>query len=91
MLREVLQDVDLSIERVRFELPHQLPVGSVHKTTMQWKQAVIQHAQNTRAVTGRRCPHCGVGEDFLARRPFFFYENGRNLETKTRKIDAKVN
>ena len=32
----------------------------------------------------------GVGEDFLPRRPFFFYENGRNSETKSRKINPKV-
>ena len=24
-------------------------------------------AESARAVTGRRCPHSGVGEDFLAR------------------------
>ena len=29
-------------------------------------------AESARAVTGRRCPHSGVGEDFLVRRPFFF-------------------
>ena len=23
-------------------------------------------AESARAITGRRCPHCGVGEDFLA-------------------------
>ena len=27
-------------------------------------------AESARAVTGRQCPHGGVGEDFLARRPF---------------------
>ena len=43
---------------------------------------LIQPAENARAVTGIRCPHSGVGEDFLARRPFFFNENGRFLETK---------
>ena len=26
-------------------------------------------AESARAVTGRRCPHSGVGEDFLAHRP----------------------
>ena len=29
-------------------------------------------AESARAVTGRQCPHSGVGEDFLARRPGFF-------------------
>ena len=35
-------------------------------------------------------PNSGVGEDFLARRPVFFYENSRNTETKSRTIDPKV-
>ena len=26
-------------------------------------------AESARAVTGRRCPHSGVGEDFLVHRP----------------------
>ena len=30
------------------------------------------HAESARAVTGRWCPQGGVGEDFLARQPFFF-------------------
>ena len=29
-------------------------------------------AESARTVTGRRCPHNGVGEDFLARQPVFF-------------------
>merc|ERR1719500_1543173 len=47
-------------------------------------------AESARAVTGRRCPHSGVGEDFWARRPGSPYENGRNSETKSRTIDPKV-
>ena len=43
-----------------------------------------------RAVTGRLCPHSGVGEDFLARRPVFFYENDSSSGTKSQKIDLKV-
>ena len=46
-------------------------------------------AESARAGTGRRCHHSGVGEDFLARR-HFFYENGRTSDTKSRKIDPKV-
>ena len=42
-------------------------------------------ASSARAVTGRRCPHRGMGEDFLARRPGSPHENGRNSETKSRK------
>ena len=45
-------------------------------------------AESARAVTGRRCPHSGVGEDFLACRPFL-YENGRNSEMKSCTIDMK--
>ena len=32
-------------------------------------------------------PHSGVGQNFLLRHP---HENGRNSETKSRKIDSKV-
>ena len=43
-------------------------------------------AESGRAVTGRRFPHSGVMEDFLVCRPFFFfYENGRNLESFAKK------
>ena len=47
-------------------------------------------AESARAVTGRRCPHSGVGEDFSARRPGSPHKNGRNSETKSRTIDPKV-
>ena len=30
-------------------------------------------AESARAVTGRRCPHSGKGEDFLSGQPFFFF------------------
>ena len=45
--------------------------------------------ESARAVTGGQCPHSGLGEDFLAHRPFF-YENNRSSETKVNKIDHKV-
>ena len=45
----------------------------------------------TEAVTGRRCPHSGAGEDFWVHQPFFFYQNRRNSETKSRTIEmAKI-
>ena len=47
-------------------------------------------AESARAVTGRRCPHSGVGEDFFCVSAVFFYKNGSNSETKCRKIDPKV-
>ena len=35
-------------------------------------------AESARAVTGGQCPHSGVGEDFLARRPgFFLFKKGQ--------------
>ena len=46
-------------------------------------------AESTMVVTCRRCPHSGVGKDFLWRRPFF-YEKGHNLETKSRQNNPKV-
>ena len=45
--------------------------------------------ESARAVTGRQCPYSGEGEDFLAPRLFFFYKNGHNSGTKSRKIDVK--
>ena len=48
-------------------------------------------AESAGAVTGRRCPHSGEGEDFLTGQPgFFFYENCCNSGTESRKIDPKV-
>ena len=36
----------------------------------QFWQLCSPHAMSAGAVTGRQCPHSGVGEDFLMRRPF---------------------
>ena len=47
-------------------------------------------AESARAVTGRQCPHSEEAEDFLTQRPFFFYENGCNSGTESRKIVPKV-
>ena len=46
--------------------------------------------ESARAVTGRRCPRSGEGEDFLTGQPEFFYENCCNSGTESRKIDPKV-
>ena len=43
-------------------------------------------AESARAVTGRRCPHSGEGEDFLTRRPSFFYEYGLTRKRKVEKL-----
>ena len=42
-------------------------------------------AESARAVTGRRCPHSGVGEDFLARRPVFFTKRAVSQKPKVEK------
>ena len=49
-------------------------------------------AESARAVTGRRGPHSGEGEDFVMgqRFFFFFYENGHNSGTESQKIVPKV-
>ena len=47
-------------------------------------------AESARAVTGRRCPHSGEGEDFLMGQLNFFYENCCNSVTESQKIDPKV-
>ena len=43
------------------------------------------HAESARAVTGRRCPHSGKGEDFLTGQPDFFTETAVTLEQKVEK------
>ena len=42
-------------------------------------------AESARAVTGRRCPHSGRGEDFLSRQPDFFTETAVTSERKVEK------
>ena len=39
-------------------------------------------AESARAVTGRRCPHSGVGEDFLGHRPGPLTKTGVTRERK---------
>ena len=41
-------------------------------------------AESARAVTGRRCPHSGEGEDFLSRQPDFF------LLVKQQQLQVRV-
>ena len=43
------------------------------------------HAESARAVTGRRCPHSGRGEDFLSRQPDFFTETAVTPDRKVEK------
>ena len=56
----------------------------------EWLLGLQGRAESARAVTGRRCPGSGVGEDVLDVDRFFFYEKGYNSEAKSRKIDLKV-
>ena len=42
-------------------------------------------ADGARAVTGRRCPHSGEGEDFLTGRPDFVTETAVTPERKVEK------
>ena len=41
--------------------------------------------ESARAVTGRRCPHSGKGEDFLSRQPNLFTETAVTPERKVEK------
>ena len=45
-----------------------------------------REAESARAVTGRRCPHSGRGEDFLSRQPDLFTETAVTLEQKVEKL-----
>ena len=47
-------------------------------------------AESARAVTGRRCPHSGKGEDFLTGQLNFFYGNCCNCGTESKKIIPNV-
>ena len=42
-------------------------------------------AESARAVTGRRCPHSGEGEDFLTGQPDFFTKTAVTSERKVEK------
>ena len=42
-------------------------------------------AESARAVTGRRCPHSGEGEDFLRHQPGFFFT--KTAVTSERKVE----
>ena len=43
-------------------------------------------AESDRAVTGRRCPHSGKGEDFFSRQQDFFMETAVAPERKVKKL-----
>ena len=43
-------------------------------------------AESARAVTGRRCPHSGEGEDFLMGELIFFMKTAVTPERKVEKL-----
>ena len=45
-------------------------------------------AESVRAVTGRPCPHSGIGEDFLTRLPGFFFKE--TAITRKRKVKKSI-
>ena len=46
----------------------------------------ILRAEIARAVTGRRCPHSGEGEDFLTGQLNYFMETAVTPERKVEKL-----
>jgi len=64
--------------------------GASKKEVIIFRDKQTNTAESARAVTGTQCPHSGEGEGFLTRQPDFFYENGCNLGTESRKIVPKV-
>ena len=52
---------------------------------LQNEQLSSPRAESARAVTGRRCPDSGRGEDFLSRQPDFFTETAVTPERKVEK------
>ena len=55
-----------------------LKISSIHS----WRFLSSPRAESVRAVTGRRCPHSGVGEDFLVHRPGPLTKTGVTRERK---------
>ena len=49
------------------------------------RQLSSPRAESARAVTGRRCPHSGRGEDFLTGQPDFFTETAVTPEQQVEK------
>ena len=54
-------------------MPICLSSSSLFKDEEKEGQFSSLRAESARAVTGRRCPHSGEGEDFLTRQPGFFF------------------
>ena len=63
---------------------------ALSKYTRYDKRSFILRTESARAVTGRRCPQSGEGEDFLTGQPDFFYENCCNSGTESQKMVSKV-
>ena len=81
------QSFPLLLNQVQHQL-YQLLMTQVPLDLVQFLSG--PRAESAGAVTGRRCPHSGEGEDFLSCKPGFFYENCWISGTECRKIDPKV-
>ena len=57
----------------------------VSKCKMNWSKFSSPRAESVSAVTGRRCPHSGKGEDFLTGQLDFFTETAVTPERKVKK------
>ena len=73
-------------EAGRLVLPKPLLEGGLkYDYTKIGSQLSSPHAESARAVTGRRCPHSGEGEDFLTGQLNFFTETAVTPEQKVEK------
>ena len=61
------------------------PAAKIIYNIFEGKLLSSPRAESARAVTGKRCPHSGRGEDFLSRQPDFFTETAVTPERKVEK------
>ena len=74
-------------EAGRLVLPKPLLEGGLkYDYTKIGAQLSSPHAESARAVTGRRCPHSGEGEDFLMGQLNFFTKTAVTPERKVEKL-----
>ena len=60
-------------------------VKTKHVINLSSPRAKGLRTESARAVTGRRCPHSGKGEDFFSRQQNFFTETAATPERKVEK------
>ena len=71
--------------RVSEDYQQQVNIGSMRNLLRHFRSLRDVGAESARAVTGRRCPHSGVGEDFLARRTGPLTKTGVTRKQKVSK------